>query len=147
MLSFDSIENCTIKELFEFTTRQMKITRVYKPELWALSFFGSGLFCVVMLSAFLIVFFSDSNGAFVWSAIATLLLVSSLSIGKAWLRLKAVSLVIPTASKQFIPQLTLWLLAPPIFLLNCLAALFSRTISWRGVRYRLSSPTETERLN
>ena len=142
-----SIENCTIKELFEFTTRQMKITRVYKTELWALSFFGSGLFCLVMLSAFLIVFFSDSNDALVLSAIANLFLVSVLSIGKAWLRLKAVSLVIPIASEQLIPQMTLWLLAPPIFLLNCLAALFSRTINWRGVRYRLVSATETERLN
>lgn len=142
-----SIENCTIRQLLEFTTRQMKITRVYRTELWALSFFGSALFSLVMLSAFLIVLFSRSNDLLVWSAIATLGLVSILSIGKAWLRLKAVSLVIPTASRHSIAQLTLWLLTPPIFLLNCLAALFSRTINWRGVRYRLVSATETKRLN
>ncbi len=142
-----SIENCTIRELFEFTTRQMKITRVYRTELWALSFFGSGLFCAVVLWAFVIVLFSSSNDLFVWSAIATLALVSILSIGKAWLRLKAVTLVIPAASSQFVPQLTLWLLTPPIFLMNCFAALFSRTINWRGIRYKLISPTQTERLN
>jgi len=142
-----SIENCTIRELFEFTTRQMKITRVYRTELWALSFFGSGLFCSVMVWAFLIVLFSSSNDLYVWSAIATLALVSILSVGKAWLRLKAVTLVIPAASSQIVPQLTLWLLAPPVFLLNCIAALFSRTINWRGIRYKLISPTQTERSN
>lgn len=142
-----SIENCTIRELFEFTTRQMKITRVYATPLWALSFFGSTLFSGVMLSAFLIVVFSRSNDLLAWSAIATLAIVSVLSIGKAWLRLKAVSRVIPAASAQLIPQLTLWLLAPPLFLWNCVAALCSQTINWRGIRYRLVSPTETKRLN
>ncbi|MDI1241314.1 MAG: glycosyltransferase family 2 protein [bacterium] len=141
-----SMGNCTIKELFEFTTRQMKITRVYKPQLWALSFFGSALFCGVILSAFLIILLSRSNSWLVWSAIATLAIVSALSIGKAWLRLRAVSLIIPTASRQFLPQITLWLLAPPLFLWNCISALVSRTINWRGIRYRLISATETERL-
>ncbi len=142
-----SIENCTLGELFEFTTRQIKITRVYATPLWLMSFFGSALFCGVMLSALLIVLFSRSNDLLVWSAIAILAVVSALSTGKAWLRLKAVSLVIPTASEQLIPQLTLWLLAPPLFLWNCLAALLSRTINWRGIRYRLVSRTQTDRLN
>ena len=142
-----SIENCTMQGLFEFTTRQMKITRVYATPLWAMSFFGSALFCGVMLSAFLIVILSRSNGLAVWSAIATLSIVSALSIGKAWLRLKALSLVIPAVSRQFIPQLTLWLLAPPVFLWNCICALLSRTINWRGIRYRLVSASQTERLN
>lgn len=141
-----SIENCTWRELFEFTTRQMKITRVYAPPLWLLSFFGSTLFCGVMLSAFLITALSRSNDLAVWASIATFTAVSLLSIGKAWLRLRAVSLVIPTARKQLIPQLTLWLLAPPIFFWNCIAALFSRTIRWRGSTYIMHSATKTERI-
>ena len=141
-----SIENCSFRDLFEFTTRQMKITRVYATPLWMLSFLGSALFCGVMLSACLIVVLSRSNTSLVWAAMATLAIVSALSIGKAWLRLKAVTLVIPTASRQTLSQLTLWLLAPPVFLINCISALFSRTIDWRGIRYRLISPTQTERL-
>ena len=142
-----SIENCTVRELFEFTTRQMKITRVYRTELWALSFFGSALFAGVMLTAFLIVLLSRSNSWTVLSAIATLAIVSGLSVGKAWLRLKAVSLVIPAASDQALTQSTLWLLAPPLFLWNCVVALFSRKIRWRGTRYHLVSPEQTIRLN
>ncbi len=142
-----SVESCTIRELFEFTTRQMKITRVYKTELWAVSFIGSALFCGVVLSAFLIILLSRSNDWLVWSAIATLSIVSALSIAKAWLRQKAVSLVIAEASGQRLSQLTLWSVAPFLFLANCVSALFSRTIHWRGFRYRLVSSTETERLN
>lgn len=140
-----SIENGTFRELFEFTTRQMKITRVYATPLWLLSFFGSALFCGVMLSAFLIVIFSRSNDLIVWTAIATLLIVTGCSVGKAWLRLKAVEMVIPQARRQWVTQLTLWLITPPIFLYNCIGALFSRTLTWRGIRYRLVSFDRTER--
>ncbi len=45
-----SVEDCTFSELLEFTTRQMKITRVYAPHLWKLSFIGSGVFNIVMIA-------------------------------------------------------------------------------------------------
>ena len=37
-----STDYCTFREMLEFTTRQMKITRVYATRLWLISFFGSG---------------------------------------------------------------------------------------------------------
>jgi ceramide glucosyltransferase len=137
---------CSLRECIEFTTRQMKLTRVYMPHLWLVSFFGSGLFTVVMLSAFLIALFSERNTIAVWAAIATLVLVSAFSIGKAWLRLKAVRMVIPESRTQFLPQITLWLLAPPLFLLNCVLALFSRRMTWRGITYEMVSEKETLRI-
>ncbi len=137
---------CSFRECLEFTTRQMKVTRVYRRHLWLMSFFGSGLFTFVMLTAFLIAVFSGQNTPLVWTAVATLLLVSILSIGKAWLRLKAVQMVIPEAKKQLIPQLTLWLLAPPLFLYNSFCALFSRRMTWRGITYELVSEKETLRI-
>jgi hypothetical protein len=56
-----SIEDCSWRELFEFTTRQMKITRVYSPNLWVLSFIGSGLFATTMIASLLIIIFSQKN--------------------------------------------------------------------------------------
>ena len=137
---------CNIRECLEFTTRQMKVTRVYRRHLWLMSFFGSGLFTLVLLTSFLIAVLSRQNTPVVWSAITTLLLVSLLSIGKAWLRLKAVQMVIPEAKKQLIPQVTLWLLAPPLFLYNSFCALFSRRMTWRGITYELVSEKETLRI-
>lgn len=142
-----TIETCTLREAAEFTTRQMKITRVYMPQLWLVSFVGSGLFTLVMISAFLIVMFSKQNTALVWAAVATLLFVSAFSIGKAWLRLKAVRMVLTSVKDQSFTQLTLWLLTPPLFFYNCVAALFSREIKWRGIRYLLVSANETRRLD
>lgn len=146
-----SVENCTLRELLEFTTRQMRITRVCAPRLWILSFFGAGLFTSVMLAAFSIVIFSRSNRHVVWAALTTILLVSFFSIGKAWLRLEAVRLVLneyePALRRQILPQLAFWLLSPPLFLCNCLAAWMSRQITWRGTRYELVSASETKVLN
>jgi len=142
-----SIENCTWRQLFEFTTRQMKITRVYMPKLWAMSFFGSGLFTVVMIAALLIMIFSARNDLPVAAAMFTLLAVTVCSIGKSWVRMKAVGLVLTQFDaklrRQFLPQISLWSLTPPVFLLNCTAALISRRIAWRGTTYEMTSASKT----
>ncbi len=142
-----SIEDCSFSEMLEFTTRQMKITRVYASHLWLLSFFGSGLFNVVMIAAFLIVGFSRENDLAVFAALTTLILVSIFSVGKAWLRLKAVKLVLTNykteLNRQFWTQNTLWLLTPALFFYNSFAAWLSGRMKWRGITYELKSPTET----
>jgi cellulose synthase/poly-beta-1,6-N-acetylglucosamine synthase-like glycosyltransferase len=38
-----TLEDCSFADLLEFTTRQMKITRVYAAPLWLMSFIGSGV--------------------------------------------------------------------------------------------------------
>jgi ceramide glucosyltransferase len=142
-----TIETYTLRQLIEFTTRQMKITRVYMPHLWLMSFFGSMVFCGVMLAALLIVLLTRQNVFAVWAALVTLALVTILSTGKSWLRLQAVRLAMPQYEaelrRQSFTQNTLWLLSPLLFLYNSIAALFSRTIVWRGTKYKLKSPGET----
>ena len=142
-----SIEDCTFGEMLEFTTRQMKITRVYAAKLWVMSFIGSGLFSAVMIAGFLIAILSRQNDIAVFAAVFTLLLVTAFSIGKSWLRLEAVRLVLikyeNELRKQFLTQNTLWLLTPAIFFYNSIAAWCSRRMTWRGTVYELKSPTET----
>jgi ceramide glucosyltransferase len=142
-----SIEDCRFQELLEFTTRQMKITRVYAPHLWLLSLFGSAVFCGVMAAAFLIVIFSQKNDLAVLAAIVTIVLVTIFSIGKSWLRLNAVNLVLTKykteLGRQFWTQNTLWLFTPVLFLYNSVAAWMSRRVKWRGITYELKSSCET----
>lgn len=142
-----SIETCKFRELLEFTTRQMKITRVYASHLWLLSLFGSAVFCGVMITAFLITALNPQNDLPVIVSLLVLAFVTTCSIGKSWLRLKAVKLVLPQyraeLRRQFWTQNTLWLLTPTVFLYNTLAALFSRRLTWRGITYELKSPRET----
>lgn len=146
-----SIEDCGWRHLFEFTTRQMKITRVYMPKLWVLSFIGSGLFNLVMLASLLIVIFSPRNDLNVAIALLTIVLITFFSIGKSWLRLTAVRLALKQYGlelrQQVLPQFALWTLTPAVFLYNCSVAFLSRRVTWRGTRYEMVSASETRRLD
>jgi cellulose synthase/poly-beta-1,6-N-acetylglucosamine synthase-like glycosyltransferase len=141
-----TVESCTIIDLFEFTTRQMKITRVYMPRLWILTLIGSILYVGVMAAAIGNALLSPGSLGGI-AALVTLGLVVALGTGKAYVRLKAVMLAFPdrrdALRKQFLPQLILWSVTPVIFLINSLAAAFSRRIRWRSTTYELKSPTET----
>jgi len=142
-----STGHCTIGELVEFTNRQMKITRVYSPGLWMLSFFGSVVFNLVMLSSLVMVIFGRRDNWNSTIAGIVFLIVAALSIGKSWYRLRAVEYVLeedwPEIDRQWMTHDTLWLLAPALFLINCIAATFSRRVTWRGIEYELKSHTET----
>ncbi|MGB7207611.1 MAG: glycosyltransferase family 2 protein [Pyrinomonadaceae bacterium] len=141
-----TIENCTLQELLEFTTRQMKITRVYASKLWLLSFFGSGLFNLVVICSLLIV--SAASGIEFFAAAITLLTVGIFSLAKSTLRLKAVMLVLSDyraeLKHQYWTHNILTFLTPALFLYNCVAAALSRTMTWRGVTYKLTAANKTE---
>ncbi len=142
----ESNGRCTFRGLFEFTNRQMKITRVYADDLWLKSFVGSGLFNLVAAWSLLILVLDPivSTGSLI--SMAALFFIASLSAAKAWLRFRAVRLVLSSnaVARQLIYQLTLWMLTPAVFLANCITALFSRTITWRGIEYKMLSPSETK---
>ena len=142
-----SVEDCTMRELVEFTTRQMKITRVYSPHLWIMSFFGSGLFTIVMTASLLIMILSAKNDVTVAAAMFTLLAVTVFSVGKSWLRMRGVMLVLEQYQfklrRQMLPQMVFWSLAPFLFLYNSLAAWISRRVNWRGTTYEMVSASET----
>lgn len=142
-----SVENCSLRELFEFTTRQMKITRVYAKHLWGQSFLGSFLFNLVWIWGISILISGSPQTFVFWFTVACLSLIAVFSTAKSFLRLKAVRLVLhgyeTQLAKQFWSQNILWFLAPAVFLYNCFCAFFSNEIIWRGIRYKLKSPHET----
>jgi ceramide glucosyltransferase len=142
-----SVENCTFGELLEFTTRQMKITRVYAPNLWIQVLLGTSIFNLVFIwGIFILIFGAISEFSF-WFALVALILIFAFSVGKSWLRLNAVRLVLKDfereLKKQFRTQNTLWILAPALFFYNAVCAAVSRKIVWRGIKYELKSPVET----
>jgi ceramide glucosyltransferase len=138
-----SVEDCNFHELLEFTTRQMKITRVYAPGYWKMSFAGSFVFNAVFILGILLMI----SGTAFWLPLIVLMLVSLFSTAKSWLRLNAVRLALKDhekeLKKQFWTQNTLWIISPALFFYNCAAALVSRRIVWRGITYGLKSPNET----
>lgn len=142
-----TVEDCTFRELFEFTTRQMKITRVYAPHLWKASFMGAFLFNLVLVWGILIIVLNPADSFAFWFASASLFLIFSFSTGKSFLRWQAIRLALKGYEKhsdeQFWAQNVLWVLTPALFLFNCLCALLSRKIRWRGILYEMKSSKET----
>ena len=140
-----TVENCNFRELLEFSTRQMKITRVYAEHLWRASLIGSYVFSTVFWTGVLLLFFV--SGEHFWLTLFFTGTIFALGAGKAFLRLQAVGLVLKDYEKelqrQLISHLFLWTITPLLYFYNSVCALLSRRIVWRGIEYELKSATET----
>ena len=144
-----SHEDCSFRELFEFTTRQLKITRVYAPHLWLIVLFSNLLFASVFFGGIALVVARAAAGVSFSVPLIIIVTIFALGAGKAWLRLRAVKLS-RTFSGAHIStgaHLLLWPLTALVYLYNALAALVSRRIVWRGIGYELKSPTETVNIS
>lgn len=143
-----SVEDCTLPELFEFTTRQLKITRVYSPKLWAFVLVSNLLFVTVFFGGLVLAAWRAAAGlTFAWPLVIVSV-IFLLGLWKSFFRLRAVALVLEEHHARLRrgvwAHLTLWPLTAALFLYNAAAAGLSRRIVWRGIGYVLKSPTETE---
>jgi cellulose synthase/poly-beta-1,6-N-acetylglucosamine synthase-like glycosyltransferase len=143
-----SHEDCSWRELFEFTTRQLKITRVYAPHLWRIVLASNLIFCSVFYGGIVISITRSMRVQSFALPLAFVVMIFVLGALKAHLRLRAVSLILAREGVRVrgferAAHLTLWTLTAALFLWNALAAAFSRRITWRGITYELKSPTET----
>ena len=130
-----SFGDCDFKELLEFTTRQIKITRVYAAHLWLPLLLGSSLFTIVFFFGFILLILSKSP---VLPVVLTLLF--ALGAIKSVIRWRAVN--ISTQRRDLAAHIFLWPFASLLYLYNAIVAGFSRRIKWRGITYELKSPTE-----
>jgi ceramide glucosyltransferase len=143
-----SLEDCTFGELLEFTTRQLKITRVYAPRLWAVVLVSNLLFVAAFFGGLALAGARAALGlSFVWP-LALVAGIFLLGLWKAFFRLRAAALVLEEHHGRMRldawAHLLLWPATAAVFLYNALAAARSRRIVWRGIGYELKSPTETE---
>jgi len=141
-----SLEDCTFRELIEFTTRQVKITRVYASHLWKAALIGSVLFVSVFFGGIVLVITRALLGLSFWFPFLLLFVICVLGVLKGFIRLRAVQLPLAKyrseLSASLPAHLFLWPITSALFLYNCIAAMFSRRIEWRGISYELKSPTE-----
>ncbi len=134
-------------ELLEFTTRQMRITRVYSPRVWRLASFTHTIYNLTFWGGMLWLI----AGAFVGNLNHTLasLLISIFVLGATtgWTRALVASHLLPTYRERV--QKYWWahsLLGPAvsmIYLYNLTASALTRRIVWRGIGYQMISPRET----
>jgi ceramide glucosyltransferase len=138
--------DCTPIELLEFTTRQLKITRVYAGHLWKAILLGSSQFVIVFFGGLGLVVTRWGLGLPITLPLILISIIFALGAIKAWVRLRAVKVALTkyeVAARLSLPaHLLLWPFASALYLYNALAAAVSRRITWRGIRYELKSPVE-----
>jgi cellulose synthase/poly-beta-1,6-N-acetylglucosamine synthase-like glycosyltransferase len=141
-----SFDGCSFRELLEFTTRQIQITRVYAAHLWQAVLFGSLLFVPVFFGGIALVIMRAALGVSTRMPLVLLSVIFVLGAAKSWIRLRAVRVALanygPLLPGGLCAHLLLWPLASALFLYNALVAACSRRINWRGISYELKSPTE-----
>ena len=158
-----SVGDCNFRELLEFTTRQIKITRVYSPQLWLPLLLGSALFTIVFFGGIVLLGWRIMSGRPFVVLLLVLCILFALGAAKSFIRWRIVvgaalrGRPCPishagaategrpynmSAWKDLIAHTLLWPFASLLYLYNAIAAGFSRRITWRGITYELKSPSE-----
>jgi cellulose synthase/poly-beta-1,6-N-acetylglucosamine synthase-like glycosyltransferase len=133
--------------LMEFTNRQILITRVYSPKLWAAAFATHVLFCVTVILGVLVTLVALFTGRPSIPLAALTFLPLLLASIRGALRVTAVQEMLPSLKSQIQAQSWIHLLLgtwiPFLYVINFLATASSKEIRWRGIRYELISPQQT----
>ena len=138
-----SVGDCDFNELLEFTTRQIKITRVYASHLWLPLLLGSSLFTLAFFGGVILLVLQI--GSIISPTVAlplVLLVIFVLGATKSLIRFHSISLVLKTSFLDLIAHVLLWPFASLLYLYNAIAAGFSQRVTWRGITYELKSPRE-----
>jgi cellulose synthase/poly-beta-1,6-N-acetylglucosamine synthase-like glycosyltransferase len=142
-----SFQCSSFRDVIEFTTRQLKITRVYASHLWRSVLIGSAIFSLAFFGGLALVITRAVAGLSFATPLVLVLLMFAMGAAKSHLRLRALGLVIPNERMRSwtttLAHVCLWPVASVLFLYNALAAAFSQRITWRGIVYELKSPAET----
>ena len=152
-LSF-SHEDASLRDLLGWSRRQLAITRVYHPNLWRAAFatqmvylaavWGGGAWARTSLN----LYGPDPRSVALAALVIAILIVGAV---KAWLRLRAVAVLFPEASLPrgwlLIPHTCWGPLANLVTVAAMVGSLSTRNLRWRGITYRMVSPTETRVLD
>jgi ceramide glucosyltransferase len=141
-----AVGDCDFRELLEFTTRQIKITRVYAGHLWKAVLLGGFLFVLTFFGGIGLLVWRVLTGRSFLTLVAVLLLIFVLGAAKSFIRWQVVRISLGTyrqhMNRDLLGQISLWPFASLLYLHNAIAAGFSKQIAWRGITYELKSPTE-----
>jgi ceramide glucosyltransferase len=136
--------------LLEFTNRQIRITRVYKPQMWAIAFATHFLFCLTLLLGLLVAIDLTLAARPAFQVTTLLILPLLLAAIRGALRVVGVTDALPAFRSQIMSQswiyILLALVVPALYLVNFFASLLGRRIRWRGIDYELISPEQTRVL-
>ena len=136
--------------LFEFTNRQILITKVYATKMWQKAFATHFLFCLTFLLGLVLTFGNILAGLPSFQLAGLTFLPLLLASIRGALRVTAVADLLSGYRSQVNSQswihITIGVFMPFLYLIGFFSSLLSRQIRWRGIRYELISPQDTRVL-
>jgi ceramide glucosyltransferase len=136
--------------LLEFTDRQMRITRIYRPQMWATAFATHFLYCLTLLLGLIVAINLTVASRPAFQVLTLLILPPLLAAIRGALRVIGITEALPSFRAQIMSQSWIYILlgmfVPFLYLLNFLSSLVGRRIRWRGIDYELISPEQTRVL-
>ncbi|MFN7946520.1 MAG: glycosyltransferase family 2 protein [Blastocatellia bacterium] len=135
------------REMLEFTTRQVTITRVYAPRLWRLALVTHLLFNLTFWGGILLSVIKSVSGDAPSGLIWLLAGIFSLGALAGAVRAVVAARLLEEDHHQIAGHWWAWLLLNPVasllWLYNVCASALTRRITWRGIGYELSAPDQT----
>jgi len=144
--------DCSWRELLEWSTRQILITKLYSPRLWQLALVSQFLFLIGWwwgMGRLILSLMRSPGGSLthsyagVWHLGVIMGLIYLFGVMRGFLHLRTVSLIFPNQKGSIIRH---WwgyaLLGPLVSTLmayNLLVSLTTSTLEWRGVCYEVKS--------
>jgi ceramide glucosyltransferase len=137
--------------LFEFTNRQILITRVYAEKIWNAAAATHLLFCATFVLGGLLTF-GNALASLPALQLATLTFLPLLLAAiRGALRLIAVTEALTAARSQIMGQAWIYIILGVfisfLYLVNFAMSLITRKTRWRGVLYEVISPNQTRVLS
>jgi ceramide glucosyltransferase len=136
--------------LLEFTGRQVRITRVYRMQLWATAFATHFLYCVTLLIGLYVAMSLTLASRPAFQVLTLLVLPLLLAAIRGAIRVIGATEALPALRAQIMSQSWIYILlgmfVPFLYLVNFASSVMGRRIRWRGIDYELISPEQTRVL-
>lgn len=136
--------------LLEFTNRQIIITRVYSPKLWAQGAAAHLFYSLTVLLGTVLLLGALLTGSPALHLFVLTLAPMMLAAIRGGIRMASVSEVSPTWRQQLLEKGWIWTvlaaIVPFLYAVNFLTSFVTRKIRWRGISYQLVSPAQTRIL-
>ena len=147
-----SFQTTTWKQLFEFSRRQLIITRIYSPMMWVFGLFNVTLGVLTLWGSLVIAILALlTNWPNAWIYSVLPVLFWGLQIYHAILRQNIIAILLPEYKEQMKiarnADLFFFWGWSILFLLIILSSAVGRTITWRNIRYRLDGPLDIQIVN
>lgn len=137
--------------LLEFTGRQIRITRVYRLQMWASAFATHFLYCFTLVFGLILALSLTLASRPAFQVTALVFLPLLLAAIRGAVRVIGVTEALPSLRPQIMGQswiyIVMALLVPFLFLVNFISTSFGRRLRWRGIDYELISPEQTRILS